>query len=76
MTADNSKANAPWLARFRSPIPDTPEVETPQVRFNVAQGIGEVRSEGEWLSRLDHNASADASATRITEVKRETTDDS
>lgn len=57
-------------------MPVALETEAMQVRFDIERGISQVRSGGEWPDRLDHGSSTDASGTKGTEVKRETTDDS
>jgi len=57
-------------------MPVALETEAMQVRFDIERGISQVRSGGEWPDRLDHGSSTDASGTKVTEVKCETTDDS
>jgi hypothetical protein len=75
MTADSVKTTVPFLARYADPL-HTPDTDRNSVvRYDEVRQLSEVLSDGEWSDRIDQEGDADADGTRITEVKKETTDD-
>jgi len=64
-------SNSPFITRFAEPIPETPEQ---LFRYDPARQVGQTFHDGQWHDSLDCDL-PQGGATRLTEVKHETTDD-
>jgi hypothetical protein len=74
MTTDNSETNlltVPFLYRFAHRMPEVP---LRPLRYDAARQISQMLIGGRWIDTPDASLQL-IGATRLTEVKRETTDD-
>jgi hypothetical protein len=74
MATDNSGltlVTVPFLFRFAQPIPEVP---LHPLRYDAARQISQTLIGGRWTDTPDASLEL-IGATRLTEVKRETTDD-